>query len=93
MARPIRSLALVLMVISALSYAKKAELVMMWPQDNPTLKLTYMKKHWDTEYYKHAEATCGVGTRGSIGLLLRLARTIFDKPTFRRRKISSGAQI
>lgn len=24
---------------------------------DPTLKLTYMKKHWDTEYYKHAEAT------------------------------------
>jgi hypothetical protein len=24
---------------------------------DPTLKLAYMRKHWDTEYYKHAEAT------------------------------------
>jgi hypothetical protein len=24
---------------------------------NPSLKLAYMKTHWDTEYYKHAEAT------------------------------------
>jgi len=24
---------------------------------NPSLKLAYMKVHWDTKYYKHAEAT------------------------------------
>lgn len=24
---------------------------------NPSLKLAYMKTHWGTEYYKHAEAT------------------------------------
>ena len=24
---------------------------------NPSFKLAYMKRHWDTEYYKHAEAT------------------------------------
>jgi hypothetical protein len=24
---------------------------------DPTLKLAYMERHWDTEYYEHAKAT------------------------------------
>lgn len=34
-------LAAILLVSSILSFAKKPDMVLMWPQDNPTLKLTF----------------------------------------------------
>jgi hypothetical protein len=40
-----RSLAILLMFVSVVSYAKKQEMVMLWPQDNPTLKLTFGTFH------------------------------------------------
>jgi hypothetical protein len=36
-----RSLALLFLLLSTVSFAKKSEMVMMWPLDNPTLKLTF----------------------------------------------------
>jgi hypothetical protein len=41
MLQPSRSLALLLLLLSTVSFAKKSEMVMMWPLDNPTLKLTF----------------------------------------------------
>lgn len=36
-----RYLALFLVLVATISFAKKSELVMTWPKDNPTLKLTF----------------------------------------------------
>jgi len=41
MLRPAYYLPVVLVVSSILSFAKKQELVVMWPQNNPTLKLSF----------------------------------------------------
>ena len=40
---------------------------------DPTLKLAYVKTHWDTEYYEHAEAT--------IERVVRLSRLILPSST------------
>jgi hypothetical protein len=45
MSRRAGFLAALLILASALSFAKKPDLVMMWPQENPTLKLTFGTFH------------------------------------------------
>jgi hypothetical protein len=45
MPRRATSLLPFLILVSALSFAKKPDLVMMWPPENPTLKLTFGTFH------------------------------------------------
>jgi len=45
MSRHASSLLPLLILVSALSFAKKPDLVMMWPPENPTLKLTFGTFH------------------------------------------------
>jgi len=45
MSRRATSLLPLLILVSALSFAKKPDLVMMWPPENPTLKLTFGTFH------------------------------------------------